>query len=210
MNPESVNVDEIKVTEKESKLWIKYEKKPLRIKTGDIELKEGGITPYINPKTKKPFTEYPNGKDDFRRYNINIPVEGELNKLMKSLDSMMKGYDELEELEGLEFSKCVREGDPETQYHTKDKINVKFRSEFETNKITTVVYKPEKGKPKEVTINKFSDVEKLIKLGSVVNLVLVINKIWVTETKYGLNIECEQIYVKPKEVVKEKIVCAFD
>ena len=207
MNPESVNVDDIKVCKADSKLWIKYEKKPLRIKTGDIELNEGGILPYINPKTKKPFKEYPNGKEDFRRYNINIPVEGELNKIMKSIDSMMEG---LEGLDDLEFSKCIREGDPEEKYHTKDKINVKFRSEFETNKITTVVYKPEKGNPKEVTINKFSDVEKLIKLGSVVNLVIVINKIWVSETKYGLNIECEQIYVKPKEVVKEKIVCAFD
>jgi len=37
-------------------------KKPLRIKTGDIKLNEGGIIPYINPKTKKPFKEYPNCK----------------------------------------------------------------------------------------------------------------------------------------------------
>jgi len=45
----------------------------------------------------------------------------------------------LEGMEELEFAKCVREGDPESKYQTTDKINVKFRSEFDTNKITTVV-----------------------------------------------------------------------
>ena len=183
---------------------VSYEGKPLRIKTGEIILSEGGILPYINPTTKQPFYEYPNGKDDYRRYSISIPLEGQLKKTITKIDSFMKTIP----TDGKhEYHKLIREGKPDSKYNQKDKITVKFPSDFITKKILTMVYKDTGGKIKEAPVDKFSDLEEMITYGTTVNMVIRIKKVWETETKYGVRIECEQLLITDRP--KEKIECAF-
>ena len=84
---------------------------------------------------------------------------------------------------------------------------LRYRVLIKTNNVLTKVYKMNKDKPVEVPIETLSDLEDLLTLGRIINMVLRINKVWVTDSKYGVNIECEQMLLKQKE--KEKTVCAF-
>ena len=108
MNPSEFKVKNLTVIETDKQMkYLYYEGKHFRIRTGDIHLTEGGILPYINKTTKKPFVEYPNGKDDFRRFNIRVLVEGAIKKVFNRIDSYMaKNMVSAD----CEYSKCIHDG----------------------------------------------------------------------------------------------------
>ena len=113
MNPADFDVKSLTVIETDKqKKYLYYEGKHFRIRTGDRHLTEGGILPYINKTTMKPFVEYPNGKDDFRRFNIRVPVEGAIKKVFNRIDSYMRknkvsAY--------CEYPKCIHDEVPDSK-----------------------------------------------------------------------------------------------
>ena len=67
--------------------FLLYNKETFTLMTDEIILDEGGVLPYINPKTHKPFNYFE--KDDPRRFLIMIPLDQELNCVIQSIDKNM-------------------------------------------------------------------------------------------------------------------------
>ena len=207
----SFNSDMMKNQEnrKSYSTYLMYKNNNLKLKTEEIKLTEGGILPYINRKTGKPFIEDIK-EDDPKRYYIMIPLDETMKKVITKIDEYMESNKttilECFKSKNYEYKQILKPIKEATMYSKMDKMKVNFESDFNTKEIKTKVYKERNDKIKEVNIKEFKELEEMIKLNTIIRLILKVSKIWINkDNKYGINVVCEQILIKD---TKESI-CGF-
>lgn len=185
---------------------------PPAFKTDIIVLTEGGIIPFINPKTNQQFSFYKD-ENDPSRHSINIPLDlsqsggRQLHFMMSEIDDyMVKNKSTIiahKPFKGFGYSPAIKkptitEGE-EKNYNTLPKIKVKFGKNYNTKQFTTKVYKKEQSSNKfsEIKVNSFKDIENVIHRNAKFKMLISIRKVWFSSAlkTYGISCNCDQLVV---------------
>ena len=175
---------------------ISYECESFKLDIGNLEIKDKPILPYLNPKTKRPFSPFVKSKTDPARYNMSIPVDQDLFRVLNGIScsineqskDIFKFNNPVNKFKPCyyvtnQYKDIFRFYDlPKGQIEGQVKCKVNFRFDKTTNKITTKIYKVDDNDVEQEIEPSFAEIEdKLNDMNEimVIDLLLAFDNVWI-------------------------------